>query len=192
MDIFVKIVSYFLEDPLRLLVLFGGSGGIVYWVNLYRNRICLKITLLDIGTITKTNPKTHKEQYCIHFKTENTGNTSTSLIESITLKGFIPPVIKKKPKRIQYRLKRTSYKYAIEADNRHLPPFQQKTFKAFCDFDDARDLRGFLRLMTYKFTPTLGRARRIRVRYTSDQILSYKRYLWELVVYIISGKLYGV
>jgi len=84
------IVDYFKEDPIRILTIIGGSGGVLYCYDRFRNRLRIKIR------IVKTNKHLiNNKPYSISFEAENLGNTPTSLEPDIVLNGYIPPIVKK-------------------------------------------------------------------------------------------------
>ncbi|MBI5212703.1 MAG: hypothetical protein HY957_04945 [Nitrospirae bacterium] len=175
MDWINDIVSYFQKDPLRILALLGGSGGIGYWISLYRNRIRLQVRIIDLGLFNRQS-----EHACIRLEVENLGNTPTSLKPIVSLKGFIPRVMTK------YDNVKRFYKYTIQSPDRSLSPHVPKTFNAICRVDD--DERPFLWYMTYVFKPTRGRECRIYVQSADGKILTRVKYFIEMIRFRISGK----
>jgi len=176
MDWINNIVSYFQKDPLRILILLVGSGGIGYWISLYRNRIRLQVRIIDLG-LFKTS---HRNDACIRFEAENLGNTPTSLKATVLVKGFIPRIMTKHD-----NVKR-SYEYVIQSADRSLPPHISKTFDAICTIDD--DERPFLWYMIYSFYPTRGMSNRIHIRSADGKVLSFIQHTTELVRFRLSGK----
>lgn len=189
-EILYKIIYFFLDDPLRILYLIGGSGGIFYWVNRYLNRITLRVELIEFG-LSQYPLKSIKDSFKIRFEITNLGLKPTSLEKTIKLKGIIPIDFRKKAEP-RNRLKRNIYNYEIDlSSDRHLPPRKPKEFEAFGDRIDLNDPRIFLRLITYEFKPTRGRTRRIRLNSSSDKdILSCVRYFYKLIRYALTGKFY--
>lgn len=175
-----NIVNYFLSDPLKILTWVGGSGGIVYWINLYRNRIRLQVKLFDLGLYGGVTTGKHA---CIRFEIENIGNTQTSLNSSVSLSGFIPLIMTKRPNGSIRR----RYYYEIQSTDRSLPPLVPKTFEATCIID--ADERPFLCYMTYVFTPTRGRSCRIRIQSGAGSLLPYCRFIIGLLKFRLFGKL---
>lgn len=41
------LINYFTGDPLRILYIIGGSGGVWFWINEWRFRTRLKIRMLS-------------------------------------------------------------------------------------------------------------------------------------------------
>ena len=171
-----KLIRYFLDDPMRLISLIGGSGGIVYWFDRYKNRTRLRVRLLRLGI--------DPSEACIVFEAENIGNSPMSLEPLVYLKGIIPTEMRKERGR---RLKLSKYSYEIGSPHRSLPPHVPQRFEARCD--EVDDMRPYLWFMTYKFTPTRGRPRKIRVRSGVDVRLLYAKYLWELTLYALANRL---
>lgn len=189
-EILYKIIYYFLDDPLRILYLIGGSGGIFFWVDRYLNRITLRVELIDFG-LSQYKPARVLNRFKIRFEVENLGTKPTSLEKTIKLKGFIPIDHQKKAEP-RSRLRRYFYNYEIEpSSDRHLPPRKPKMFEAFSDRIVPNDPREFLRLMTYEFKPTRGKTHRIRFNSSHDKdTLSCVRYIYRLIRYAFTGKFY--
>ncbi|MDO8142545.1 MAG: hypothetical protein Q6358_13675 [Candidatus Brocadiales bacterium] len=80
---FKAVLDYFWQDPLRLLTMLGGTGGVVYWVNLYRNRMRIRIRMLREKRMGTDNQKT-----LLEFEVESIGNMPTSLEPKIMLTGY--------------------------------------------------------------------------------------------------------
>src|SRR5437867_5594532 len=105
-----NIISYFLQDPTRILTWIGGSGGVLYYVDRFRNRPRLRIRILHV------NP--HFADMHLTFEAENLGTIPTSLEPTITLIGYTP--LKKKR---QFILE-------IPSGDRNLPPHSPKPLEA--------------------------------------------------------------
>ena len=175
----IKLIDYFTDDPMRVLALIGGSGGLVYWLDRYKNRARLRVRLLDLGL----SPHYGENEARIRFEAENFGTVPMSLKPIVYLKGIIPKVMRRTPEK---KLKISSYSYEIRASDRSLPPHVPKTFEAYSEADD---MRPFLWFMTYTFTPTRGKSRKVRIRSSDNFRLSYGRYIWELAAYAVANKL---
>ena len=179
MNYLIDIFKYFTGDPLRILSLIGGTGGLVYWYDRYKNRSRLRVMLLDLGLM----PRAGKQQAYIRFEAENFGTIPISIEPYVLLKGFIPLAVQKKS---GHKLKRSSYVYEIDSNERNLPPHVPKIFEAF---DNVGEMRPFLWFMTYTFTPTRGKAQKLRIRSAENFQLSYARYIYELLSYALFNKL---
>src|SRR3989344_4915999 len=80
-----RVVQYFVNDPLKLLYFVGGSGGILYWANLYRNRRRISVRLISETIELKESP------YLVItsiFEVENLGSEVTSLIPKVRFSGY--------------------------------------------------------------------------------------------------------
>jgi hypothetical protein len=177
----MDLIQYFITDPLRILTLIGGTGGLLYWYDRYQNRSRIKIRLHSLGLV----PDTSDQKKHIIFEAENFGTAPVSLEPYVLLKGVVPVEVRIKPNR---RLYWSRYNYKIETSDRYLAPHQPKRFQASCDCNDAAT--PFLWLMTFIFLPTRGRPRRIRVRSASGFTLSYLRYIYELTLFTGFNKLF--
>ncbi len=178
-NLIIRVWHYFLDDPMRILALIGGSGGLVYWYDRYKNRTRLRVRLLDLGLY----PKHGNTESCIRFEAENFGTVPISLEPIVYLSGIIPQVMRREPEK---KLKRCAYSYEIRSSDRSLPPHVPKTFEAYCTADD---MQPFLWFMTYTFKPTRGKVKKIRIRSADNFQLCFARYIWELAAYFVADKL---
>lgn len=102
-----KIGEYLIGDPLRILTLIGGSGGLLYWYDQYKNRTRLRVMLLELGLTSNSAG----QQACIRFEAENLGTMPLSLDLLVSLAGIVPVVMRRKS---GPRLHRDFYNYNIE------------------------------------------------------------------------------
>lgn len=177
----MSFINYFTEDPLKLLTLIGGSGGVLYWVNLIKNRIRVKIRVKEIKPYSFDG-----KAPSITFEAENLGGTPTSIEPYIVLKGYIPPIMKKEK---TSRFKKTCYSYEIDSlRERHLPPRDPKKIFAQCNSVD--DEFKFLKLCIYNFKLTLGGARKIRTKSIGGPEVNILKYNLLKAIYLISNNFY--
>lgn len=174
------IIDFFKEDPLRLLTIIGGSGGIFYWYDRIKNRIRIKIRFIRLNKHLSNN-----KPYSITFEVENIGDIATSIEPTIILNGYIPPVMKKTK---TTKFKRSTYIYEIDSLQRNLPPRKPVQFKAVCNSKDNE--KPFLQLGFYVFRPAIGRKKIIYVKTESGSQLSIIKYLFYEAIYLFSNKLY--
>jgi hypothetical protein len=154
MDTVSKVVDYFLQDPLRVLALIGGSGGVAYWVALYRGRS--RIAIRDFRELTArsaTDPRP-----CIQFEAESLGKDPVSLAREIQMTGYTP------------RRERREYTFRIEGADRGLSPYDPKRFEAITGQDPVIPHLWF---KTYVVTPTRGRRRKLRIQSGHGNALSW-------------------
>lgn len=177
----MDLINYFITDPLRILTVIGGTGGLLYWYDRYQNRSRIKIRLHALGLV----PNSSDKKKHIIFEAENFGASPVSLEPYVLLKGIVPVEVRLKPNR---RLFWSKYSYKIETSERYLPPHQPKRFQASSDHDDAAS--PFLWLMTFTFLATKGRPHRIRIRSADGCRLSYLRYIYELAIFTAFNKLF--
>ena len=71
-----SIVEYFAQDPLRILYVVGGSGGIWFWVSQWRGRVRLAVRSLQHQIHDSTQPDIKLE---LRFEVENLGDSPTSI-----------------------------------------------------------------------------------------------------------------
>lgn len=155
-----KIVDFFSEDPLRLLYVIGGSGGIMYWWDRLTKRPKLAVRINMEETIA--------DRIRLNFEVENRSHLATSLEQEILFRGYNPKI-------------RTNVKtiFVIDAKDRNLSPYAPKEFEAW-----AEDLPEyyFLWFKTYIFRPTKGRKLKIRVRSAHLDQISFLRFYYELIL----------
>lgn len=168
-EVLQSIGSYFLQDPLRVLYVLGGSGGVVFWWKLYRDRPRLKIRLLD-QTIKSVDMSTL--EITTRFEIENISDAKTSLEPEIVFTGYTPK-----------RERSKNAQNVLEGD-RSLPPFTPKIFTLNVKHSDKYP---FLLFRTYQFRFTRGGKKRIRIRSESKARLGYVRHFLELSLFRLFG-----
>jgi len=103
------------EGRLRLialiLTLVAGSGGLMYWVDRWRNRIRLYVRLLEINDTF------------FSFEVENVGRQPTSLAHQVGLIGY-----RRDGSGKAHRVKES---YSVTVEDRSLSPSAPKRFSAF-------------------------------------------------------------
>jgi len=152
MIFFQWIVDYFKEDPHKLLLWVGGTGGVLYWINLFRYRVRVQITNLKEFYVSDNK---------IVFEAENLGQVNTSIKERINLKGLTD-----KRKSFYSTLK-------ITTTDRLLPPCTPKVFEAEIE-QDNRLLSLFYK--TYLFSFTRGCSKKYYVQSADEIELSFYKY----------------
>jgi hypothetical protein len=179
MELLIDLLKYFKTDPMRILALVGGSGGLVYWIDRYQNRVRIKIKLIDLGLFQKQG----ESKSTLIFEAENLGAKQTSLESQIFLYGFIPKVVQRDSVK---KIKRKKYVFQIESSERTLQPNVPKTIKAKANVDQ---MTPFLWFMTYIITPTRGKTCKIRVRSANKTVINFFQYIIELSGYILFNRL---
>lgn len=171
MDILSKLLDYFLQDPLRILTLLGGSGGLMYWVHLFLNRTRLGVTLTQEDFYSESG----RGQPKLLFEAINLGTGPTSLESSVGLAGFSP------------KGKRFRCFFLVDSQDRSLPPHSPKSFRATSPCT-TRDALPPLWYKTYTFTPTRGGLKRLRIRSADLVVLSRWKFVIELALFRLFGK----
>lgn len=165
------VINYFAQDPLKVLYLLGGSGGLMYWLGLYRNRPRLSVRLLDEEFDVKEPPFL---LITTRFEVENIGTEKTSLEPEILFTGYTV-------KRI-----RRQFAQRIVEEDRSLPPFSPKVITLIVK-EEAN--YPFLWFRTYSFRLTRGSNKCIRIRSEDKVRLSYWRFLRELGMFRVFNRL---
>ena len=163
------IYGYIASDPIRILSLVGGAGGLMYWFDRYKNRTRIKVKIINIGLITKTG----SDQVVIRIEVENIGTLPNSIDEDIVLSGIIPKCV---PGSVG---ERKLYHYKINTTDRNLPPHKPIIIEAHTTADD---MMAFLWFMILKIRTTRGRSKTVFIRSASNSRLSWHKYLYERVI----------
>lgn len=165
-----EVFEYFYSDPLRILYLLGGSGGIWFWIAKWRDRIQLKVRVIDEGRYisSQLNEKSYSE-----FEMENIGGRITSLQPIVILKAYAP------------NGKFQRYEGEITALERDLSPHKPKEFRVVFN---AGDVFEFLLFRVYSFKLTRGHSKSLRVRSASHEIISPWRFIYELLCFKWFGR----
>lgn len=152
------LLSWFREDPIRLLTVTGGAGGVAYWADRIRNRSRLRVRILREQSGSEKLP-------LLRFEAQNLGVSPMSLEPVIVVTGYTP-----------LKRQRRVYHFAVDqAVDRSLPPHTPRTFEAKAPLDPEGAM-GFLWYRQYTFAATRGRARRVRLRYVDGPVLSAWRF----------------
>ena len=109
---FREAFRYLSEDPLRILTIVGGAGGLVYWFDRWRYRT--RVQVRDIGTSTSQNRK----HSLLSFEAENLGKLPTSIRSDVLVTGC------------GTKKERFKYTFCISSGDRNLPPNEPKQFSA--------------------------------------------------------------
>lgn len=163
------VLTYFLNDPLKILYLVGGTGGIWYWINQWRDRIRIRVRIRSETFDLKEEPNL---EVTAEYEIENIGSRVTSLEPTILISGYTP--------RRQYQ----QASFEIEDLERDLPPFKPKLFRATFEVSASYP---FLLFRTYTFTPTRGSGKRLRVWSASRRNIGFLRFYFELLRFKIFG-----
>ena len=162
-DVLTAIAQYFSQDPLKILYVVGGSGGLVYWWDRYRSRPRLRVRLLDEQFEVKVSPYL---EIRTRFGVENIGTEKTSLEPNVLFTGY------------SVKGQRGRFRHTIVEDDRDLPPFAWKEITLFLVTDEATFPFRWYR--TFEFRLTRGSGKWVRIRSEDKVRLSYVRFLYEL------------
>lgn len=160
-----KIAEYFLEDPLRLLTLVGGSGGLLFWYDRYKNRTRLSIKIINLGL----NQPSDSNKASMKFEVENLGTLPNSLRPSLYLSGITPKWVPNSTG------KRYTFEYKLNETDRNLPPNSPVIFEAYSTWDKKMKFMWFIKI---KFKATRGRGKTMFIRSFSNEELSQSKYMY--------------
>lgn len=163
------IVSYFASDPLKVLYLLGGAGGVWFWVEKWLERIRIQVRPIDHSFDPKPD---HTLEVEFTFEVVNLGKSPTSLEPHVFCGGY------------DVHRRHQTGKLDITNDERLLPPHSTRQFKAVGRVDPKYI---FWLFKTYCVSPTRGSDRVIYTRSNLDNRLSRLRYDFELTLYRWGG-----
>ena len=106
-----SVIEYFASDPMRLIYLIGGTGGIWYWYNQWRDRVRIRVQIIEEKPFISDDMNECSTMKC---EVENLGSRSTSLQATVSLTGYTPSG---EFRRLEGR---------IESLDRHLQPNKPK------------------------------------------------------------------
>jgi len=164
-----EIIAYFSKDPLRVLAVLGGGGGLLYWYDRYKNRARLRINIINLGLISPDS----SNKVCIQFEIENLGILPNSIEHSVSLSGITPKCLPNSTG------ERHTFSYMLKDTDRNLPPNSPISFKACADWDEQMRFIWFIKV---KFTVTRGRGVTIFIRSFSNERLSWLKYMYERII----------
>lgn len=159
------IIAYFTNDPLKILYLLGGAGGVWFWIEKWRERIRISVRTVGHSFDTKLGELLAVE---FEFEAVNLGKWPTSLEPHVYCSGYI--------KQRQYEIG----KLEIQNEERILPPHSTRRFKAVGRLTSNYI---FWLFKCYRICPTRGADCVIYTRAFPDNPLSWLRYNFELSFY---------
>ncbi len=133
------VLEYFYKDPLKLLYLIGGAGGIWFWVEKWLNRIRLDIELVS----EEYNPIDNFCDVKLKVRIRNIGKTTTSLKRMIEVTYY----------RGMGHREKVIEKVQILGNNLSLPPHEIKEYEAKSRLKPSYTFGMYKK---YKFVPTVG------------------------------------
>ena len=158
--------EYFAADPLRLLTLLGGSGGVLYWADRIRNRTRVRVRLLREKFIDGPDA-------IVDLEITNVGKDPTSLEPSFVVTGFTP------------KGKTRTFTFEVQSEDRHLPPHVQKRIVARTAHDSVLV---FLWFKTYRVALTRGSTAKLRIEMFNGERLSWLRFRLGLMRFRLFGR----
>lgn len=164
------VVSYFGADPLRLLYFIGGSGGIWYWVTLWRNRVRIEVRLIERIMDTHASAEVKLD---LEFEAENLGATSTSLSPEATFSAYTN-------KREKYHIP-----FQIKDVDRVLVPFTPKRFKQRIIVPASYVFSWY---QVISFRATRGSTKPIFLLNTSNKRITRLQYVIGLILFRVFGR----
>lgn len=168
-EFLTDIIKYISDDPLRILYILGGSGGIIYWWDRWRNRPQIRVRLLneEFNSIDEDTL-----EITTTFEVENLGDL-TSLEPNVEFSGYTP------------RQEKKNIIQPIVENDRSLPAHTAKIFTLRIRETGKYP---FLLLRTYVFKVTRGKGKRIQIWSESGNKIGSLHYVYALFMFKWFGK----
>jgi len=87
LNIISNLIDYFSKNPIRLLYLIGGTRGVWYWINQWRDRVRIRIKIIEEKPFISRDLVECSTMQC---EVENLGSRPTSLRKTVRLTGYTP------------------------------------------------------------------------------------------------------
>src|SRR5450631_1742570 len=158
------VIGYFAADPLKLLYVFGGTGGLWYWSEQWFDRSRLRLRVLAHSFDTSPDGL----RVTLQFEAVNVGKSSTSLEPYIDCVGYSP------------KRKRTSARFDVTDADRILSPHVTRVFTAVANTDASY---AWWLFRSFRVSPTRGRARVVYSRSSPNKAISAASYDLELTLF---------
>ncbi len=152
----------------RVVGVLGGSGGLMYWIDRFRNRSRLRVRLLR-----EQFPCNVGGPALVKFEVENIGRDPMSLKETVLLSALTP------------QRKSRWFSFTIGQSDRSLPVHSPKTIEAFAPDDDVLP---FLWYKHYSLVPTRGRSTHVFSQCAGNLRMSIFGYVFGRIVFRLTGK----
>lgn len=165
------IIKYFLNDPLKILYLLGGAGGIHFWISKWIDRIRIKIRIIKSDSFITEGMQEHSYFKC---EIENIGGRVTSLEPTVKLTAYSGKGIFKE------------YEGKIAEIDRDLPPHKAKSLTI--DFPVKHEEYIFLVFRTYNFRLTRGFSKSLHIWFASNRIIGKLRFNYNLILFLLLKK----
>jgi hypothetical protein len=163
-------IKFFTDDLLRILYVLGGSGGIWYWIKIWRGRIRIRVRSVSHQYGVSESPT---ERVLFRFELENLGDAPTSIEPDVAVFAYDK----------DRQLRRGSLE--IDSKERILEPHIARSFSALGPLDSDYLFWIFRK---YEIQVTKGRNKTIRFRSQPDKgELSRLRFFLELALYRSTG-----
>lgn len=156
-------------ELLDWLTVIGGSGGLVYWWDRWRDR-----PRINVRVVRESSDDGYAE---VTLEVENQSGEMNSLQPGFSFDGLSPTK------------KWEQYQFAWDSgEDRALPPFEPRTLTARAR--DPMSKFGFLWLRRYHIPATRGRTKVKRLRWVEGPRIGFLRYWVERVLFKSFGQLY--
>ncbi|MDN3517497.1 hypothetical protein QWY84_07750 [Aquisalimonas lutea] len=166
-----EILNYFSDDPMRALYLAGGTGGLWFWIQEWRNRVRVRVWLLSEQPYVSTAEM--DERSILTFEAENIGTQATSVEPLVSVRAYTA------------RRQRIERDGKVLESERDLQPFQAKTLSVQVKANPDHTMLVF---RTYHFRFTRGASRTVRVWSAHHRTVNWFRFQYERARFLKRGE----
>lgn len=159
------IFAYFANDPLKVLYILGGAGGVWFWIEKWLDRIRVRVRLLSHSFDTKPDESL---EVTVEFEVVNVGKLPTSLEPYVFCSGY------------EIKRRYQSVQLMISEQDRLLPPHATRSFTAV---GKANPTYPWWLFKAYRICPTRGQDKVMYTRSSPIKVISRLRYDLELTLY---------
>ena len=169
------LVQWFMQDPLKNLLLIFGSGGLLAacfkWGSMWADRRRIRVRVLSEHFDPKVNATI---EVVLRFEVTNVGEKATSLEPDVVVRSVTPNTELK------------TFVLPIQEVDRQLPPHTQKQFTAKATVGAVYPFCWFKR---YSFRVLRGRGAIIRYRNAKNEDIPFGRYWCEYLLFRWFGRI---
>jgi hypothetical protein len=169
-----QIINYFENDPLRLLYLIGGTGGIWFWVQEWRKRVRIRVTMLNGMLELKQSPTISVK---VKVEAVNLGNSTTSVEAVVRMVAWTA----RDRRRVVWSLN-------VVSPDRTLEPHKPKIFELSGNCEASYPFTWY---RAYTFRVTKGSDYTLRTLSASDKQLGFFRFFGGLLLFRVFGYVPG-
>lgn len=161
-----QILNYFENDPLKILYLIGGTGGIWFWVQEWRRRVRIRVRMVNGMINLAQSPNIN---VTVKVEVVNLGSSITSLEHMVEMTAFTA-----------VEREKVAWSLNVVGADRSLEPHKAK----FVELNGVCEASyPFTWYRTYRFRLTKGGDYVLRILNSSDKQLGPIGFFWRSLLF---------